>query len=291
VDELDDDFRELARALGRVRDLDVRINLLVELEGKLSHLAPTLVAIRHGYVRRRLEGIRRLIKRMEKVEVDRLVRDLATPSRLEAAVHPYGVTRGWRPHLRRTLRDRACATAVAVQRAAGVYFPNRLHRARIAIKKLRYSLEIGAATGWRDVVPAIAELKKIQDVLGDLRDRQTLADDLTARMSPGTPAEFSTLVTELIEAECSQLHQRYLARRERLTAICADIEGAATRWPRPSGRALVAGALAVSTGMYLARCQRTPPIRLLHDAEQDQDQLEHEDEHDGQLEKLSARHR
>ena len=55
----------------------------------------------------------------------------------------------WRRDLDYTLRERALATREAIDHATGVYFPARVHAARIAIKKMRYAMEIAHAIGRR----------------------------------------------------------------------------------------------------------------------------------------------
>src|SRR5262249_5059874 len=71
----------------------------------------------------------------------------------------------------RTTR-RARRLAAAIEHAAGMYLPDRLHDVRIAIKKLRYTLELGAAP--RDGRPrnaaALRTLRSMQDLLGRMHD-------------------------------------------------------------------------------------------------------------------------
>ena len=62
--------------------------------------------------------------------------------------------------------------------AGGVYFRNRSHRARVAIKQFRYALELGDSLG----VAAIADvrpLRKAQNALGAAHDRDVLLRQIT----------------------------------------------------------------------------------------------------------------
>jgi CHAD domain-containing protein len=130
-----------------------------------------------------------------------------------------------------------------------VYFPDRTHAARIAIKKLRYAMEIEHETVG-DRSAAIHELKKAQDVLGDLHDRQELVDNLVST-NPTNEPEINnqvSLVKQVIDAENHDLHGQYLSRRRAILEICVDERCAR---PRSPARSLVAaGALALTSSLY-----------------------------------------
>ena len=103
--------------------------------------------------------MRRLIKRLERVDARGLVRDLA-----ERGAVPWRSTRGrvsgtWHDQLGQTLAERARTAESSIAHATGVYFPNRAHSARIAIKRLRYTAEIADATAFAQVHDALSELK------------------------------------------------------------------------------------------------------------------------------------
>ena len=88
--------------------------------------------------------------------------------------------RAWRDHLRQQLVERATTAAERIAHATGVYFPNRAHHARIAVKKLRYAAEISQATGASNLKGAIKSLRKGQEVLGEIHDRASLSDTLNS---------------------------------------------------------------------------------------------------------------
>ena len=256
VEDLGSRFKRMGRSLGRVRDADVRIALLASLETRMPHAAPSLVVLRQVREKERLDLMRKLIKRLERLEAIRLIEmldeHLAFPgsfARVARAGH------AWRRDVRNTLLDRARLTSEAIHHATGVYFPNRTHSARIAIKKMRYAMEIAHETGAADRSSAIRELKKAQDLLGDLHDRQELIDSLTGTATPGgsangQPEEASqeSLLKQVIDAECRDLHGRYLDRRAKVLEICLR---ESTPESRSRSRALVAaGAVALSSGIY-----------------------------------------
>ncbi len=245
-------FKRLGKSLGRVRDADVRVALLASLETRMPHAAPSLVVVRQQREQERLRLVRKLIKRLERLEAVRLIEMLdehhfTFPPMLAWSGRS---GRSWRRDLRFTLNERARATTEAIDYATGVYFPERAHAARIAIKKLRYALEIAHETGGGDLNAAIRELKKTQDLLGELHDRQELIDNLTQMISQeqSDAASQMALVKQVIDAECHDLHGRYLARRKEVQEICRG------RWsnghPVRTRALLGVGALALSSGVY-----------------------------------------
>lgn len=247
-------FKRLGRSLGRVRDADVRVTLLATLETRMPHAAPSLVVLRQQREQERLELLRKLIKRLERLEAVRMIEMLDEQRLSLAGALSGGVRAGhnWKRDLRYTLRERSAATAEAIEHATGVYFPDRAHAARIAIKKMRYAMEIAHETAG-DRTASIRELKKAQDVLGDLHDRQELVDNLTGTCPADQPeiVHQVSLVKQVIDAENHDLHARYLARRRAILDICADERRALQRSPMRS--LVAASALAITSGLYARR--------------------------------------
>lgn len=251
IEDLGSRFKRLGRSLGRVRDADVRVRLLASLETRMPHAAPALVVLRQQREQERLMLLRKLVKRLERLEAVHMI-EMLDEHRLSLAgpvswALRVGAT--WKRDLRYTLRERAAATTEAIEHATGVYFPHRVHEARIAIKKMRYAMEIAHEVGGGDRSAAIRELKKAQDVLGDLHDRQELADNILEACPTDKPeiANQVSLLKQVIDAETHDLHARYLARRVAILDIC----GAERRQVhRPSRSLVAASALAISSGIY-----------------------------------------
>lgn len=238
-------YKEIGRALGKVRDKDAQIALISSLEPRAPQAAPLLMTVRRDYERERLAGMRRLIKTLERMNVDGLLRVMD-------AAHPAGVrqqlgSNGWRLQLKHLVVARAHCAVEAISHATGVYFPKRAHSARIAIKRVRYASEIAAATGLAALQPAIKTLRKGQEILGDLHDRQSLADILEghARLD-GNEGMHATVTRQLLDGEMMQLHAAYLARREALREACAEVEYLVSRAWRPGPAIAVGAALAGS---------------------------------------------
>jgi CHAD domain-containing protein len=261
ADDLHRRFRRLGRSLGRVRDADVRLALLSSLETRIPHAAPQLVVLRQQREQERLQLLRKLIKRLERIEAPRFIEALvqqrsAWPSRFSIKLRPT-----WKQEIYSTVHQRAKDTAAAMAHATGVYFPERLHAGRIAIKKLRYAMEIVNNSGAADRRSAIQELKKAQDLLGEIHDRQELIDHLVEADGSKPDGENGVaLLRQVIDAEIHELHARYLTRREGLLQICRK-QRPATKSAVLTPRMLTAGAIALSSGVLAFRVTKN-----LHDA-------------------------
>ena len=257
ADDLFTRFKKMGRSLGQVRDADVRTALLRYLEARVPLAAPWLVTVRQQQEAKRHHLMRKLLKRFERLSVETELARLAggAPWRSRLWVARAGA---WRNELRRLLADRAIGTHHAVMHATGVYFPNRVHHARIAIKKFRYAAEIAAHTGYLIDGPLIRDLKKSADTLGDLHDRQTLIDDLTRTAAQDTPsqltdrAEEMRTVAQVVAAEIQDLHARYLERRPRIIDA-ADRTVRDLRRPRVPSTALAVAGVVAATGAEVIR--------------------------------------
>jgi hypothetical protein len=145
----------------------------------------------------------------------------------------------------------------AVDRAPVVYMPNRLHRVRIAAKKLRYTLEVADAAGIRVNAAVMHDLRKAQDLLGRVHDidvarRVVQRLDGTAKLIASEMA----ILDAVMGADCAAFHDKYLGRRERLLAAsdyCARLVAAERgRWSLTLARRTlpVAGLVAVPVAMW-----------------------------------------
>lgn len=226
--------KRAGRALGRVRELDVLRALIADEEQRWPQAAPEFAALRAGLTRRHEAAQRALIKKLERLDFGVLTALSSTPP-----------LRDWRRQLAVRIADEAAAVRAAVHHATGVYFPNRLHGARIALKKFRYSAEVAEDTRvWR-AGPGVRDVKKAQETLGQIHDLQVLAEHVEAVSGDAGGALVSTL-----KAEIQMLHARYLRRRDRVIALAtqaellADRSGSALRTllPRVAAILLPAGA-------------------------------------------------
>ena len=262
ADHVSGRIREIGRSLGKARDADVRIELIRYFEARLPHAAASLVLVRQRQERERLLLTRKLVKRVEQLGVGEELACLSTGAAWQRRRFFVAMTGAWRHQLRQLIAERALAAAAALVHATGVYFPNRSHAARIAIKKFRYAVEIGAQTGLLADQPLLRTLKKAQQLLGELHDRQTLIDELTdAAGRPEVDAAQVALVVRMAEAEIGDLHPRVLARRAEVLDACQRALRKVERRVMTNGAYAVAGVVALAAGIEVARRHQTPRRR------------------------------
>jgi CHAD domain-containing protein len=259
ADDLFARFQRMGRSLGRVRDADVRIELLKYLESRISNAAPSLVLVRQRKECARRELMRRLVKRFERLAAERELARLAAGAPRHRPSFWFTLTSPWRSQLRLLLAERAHGATDAIAHAGRLYFPNRTHEARIAIKKFRYAAEIAERAGIVAGEPLIRDLKKSSDILGELHDRQTLIDDLNdgAILGDGMDEIQIRCVAQLVEAEIDDLHRRFLDRQPYLAAACQrtlrELDGGVVT----KGACAVAGVVALAAGIEATRRRQT----------------------------------
>jgi len=243
-------YREVGRALGKVRDIDVQIALIRDLERHAPQTAPSMVVVRQDHERDRLAGLRRLIKTLERLDLEAMLS--RTAHRASGPRHRL-TARAWRDHLKHLLVERSRTAAERITHATGVYFPNRSHGARIAIKKLRYAAEISQATGASDLKRAIKTLHKGQEVLGEMHDRESLANTLSRYVErEQISGEHIALTTQVLEGAVLDLHSSYLERRGDLREACSEIERSGLRGSMAAPAIAVGGGILVAGLAYLS---------------------------------------
>ncbi len=132
---------------------------------------------------------------------------------------------------------RAQTLATAIEHAGGLYLPDRLHAVRVAAKKLRYALEIERELKALRGTARIAQLKRLQDLLGRMHDFEMLIDR-TRQLQADVAGSDRRLAFELdrlirtLEQECRQLHAVYMRRRASILKLASQVSSATT--PRPS---------------------------------------------------------
>jgi CHAD domain-containing protein len=242
--------RALGRALGRARDTDEALALVDDIERRSPGTAPAAASLRARLLPEQLRQRRRLIKTLESL-------DLGVLSHLHDAIQ-----RGTRfPHRLKGSSIRARLAAVVLQRiatvrekvhhASGVYFPNRAHHARVAIKKLRYAAELiepGEAVRKR----ALRSLKEAQDALGRVHDREMLLRRLMAQAEDdGVPGARD--LARVLEAESRALFESYRGLRPAVAAVCDSLEEWSQRvGSRPAAsRLFVVGAIALPSAALI----------------------------------------
>lgn len=230
-------LRRVTHRLGTVRELDVLLLLVDELhesgrydEAALSRVVGA-IAEERGKARGRLSSrvpireLRRLSNKLQKVA------DKVADEAREGAT-----ARGWRWAIDARVKHRAETLKEAIG-AAGVYLGDRVHAVRVAVKKVRYAVEleaeISAEESWR---ADLVTLKRVQSVLGRLHDWEVLIDRVRQVQASLTPPNLTLwralggLLTA-VETECRRLHARYVRDAAALAALCDRIAGRAPAVP------------------------------------------------------------
>lgn len=215
------DLRDLTRALGPVRELDVAAGMIEAL----------------GLVHADATGLRVLwlgrIAQQRRAPVRALVRALApgVRNKLDHELDAFAVARAassdqaWRESLAQRLTARARGVRTRIARTGTLYRPEPLHEVRIATKKLRYALEITADAGLARLARPLRTLKMAQETLGLLHDLDVLFTSLHAvpTTAPGEELQHAAAaVIATLEDRSRQLHARYLRTRAALVRV-ADL--------------------------------------------------------------------
>jgi len=240
-------LRKVTRKLGSVREADVMLLLIEELHESGRFHEPALRLVRESIRGVRKGGRQKVPGKSAAASFRRIVRKLDRAARkLEGQDTPES-RRAWRWALDARVSRRAGALKSAIDEAGAVYLPERLHRTRIALKKLRYGLELDAEARGGKITPDLRLLKRMQELLGRLHDLQVLIDRVRrvqASLAPPNLTAWRNLDTLVIalEQSCRRLHARYVGERATLLELCERL----TRRTAPASRSTQRGRRAAS---------------------------------------------
>jgi CHAD domain-containing protein len=244
-------LKSASKALGASRDVDVAIDLLNDIERRSPSTAAAAATLRAHLVPEQARRRRKLIKRLESLGVEKLLRDVVLAKTDAARARDRRTVRA----LAEAMPARVEAVTAAVEHATGVYFPNRAHGVRVAVKKLRYLVEFQDD---RDAArrPVLRALKRAQDVLGRLHDREMLARRL-GRLARDRDIPSSDVLSSMLEAEVRGLFEEYRDARTELIGACTALTEHArdAHWKLPK-RMLKVGAVAVPSAAVLLFASR-----------------------------------
>ena len=244
--------RGLTRALGPVRELDVALQMLDEFEGAGDISVAASECLRRAIGDERQRLLEEMIPAVERSDPEKLSRKAiaAARARDEQSVSPRTRAPNAAAAAERRAARRAERLRAAMANAAGMYLPDRLHEVRIAVKKLRYALEIVSAPGprrttgtarsasprARAAAAALRTLKRAQVLLGRMHDLEVLITR-TRAVQGSSRAPDLRLSGDLdgfvrrLEMECRQLHAQYIALRPALLEVCTDAAKVRRRSP------------------------------------------------------------
>jgi CHAD domain-containing protein len=216
-------IRRLTRALGTVRELDVSLHLLDELAASDELSRPALQDVRLHVIAEREHRREQMLARLADVDADKLDRRLKSVTEAVALDQ----SEAWRQALGTRLVKRAKRLSLTIDRAGQLYAPEQLHRVRIAVKKLRYGLELAADSGIAAAAPQVRALKRTQEMLGRLNDLQVLQTHVAAvqavPVGRAVPHQGLGAIAGRIEEECRRLHGRYVAQADALRAVAEAV--------------------------------------------------------------------
>jgi CHAD domain-containing protein len=218
-------FRRVTRALGPLREMDVTLHLLDDVTSGEEHASPVLVQLRERLEREREVRRQQMLARLDTIDfeslvsrIERLMDDRADETD-EARALPAAIAGTLGLRVARRVR----ALERAIDQAGGLYAVEALHRVRIAVKKLRYALELAHEMKQLRSRRALTLLRDAQEALGQLHDDQVLASWIRREASDQSDSGSVAHVIERIEARSRTAHARYIALRPRLLAA---VEGA-----------------------------------------------------------------
>jgi CHAD domain-containing protein len=220
-------LQKITARLGTVRELDVLLLQIDELHVSGRRGSGGLGRVGVRVSKARDEARKRLFAQLPISEMARLARkldriagDLVDTERASSK----SAARSWRWAIEARVTKRAERMAAAMVDAGALYLPERLHTVRIALKKLRYGVELSAEAAGARRDADLGLLTRGQDLLGRLHDVQMLIDQVRQTQASLAPPsvivwrELDTLVSSL-EDDCRRLHARYMRLRDGLAAI------------------------------------------------------------------------
>jgi CHAD domain-containing protein len=246
---VDRTLKKAGRALGRARDADVLCRRLEEIQARLRPAAELTALLLSRVNESRDRARRKSIKTLEKLDFENEVARVI-------ANRAHGVELGTARDLRRSLpnhlADRAFDLKNAIERAGGIRFPGRLHAMRIALKHLRYAIELADAVSLRRPARARRLLKRTQAALGAIHDWDILDGQIRdATLDRPSFADEAEMLRQYVHAERARHHAEYLQCRPALLALCETL--APSRAWRIDPRAVAAAAVAVPSVALMLR--------------------------------------
>ena len=225
LDRVQKRVRRITRALGPVRELDVTLLLLAELEGKEAAPLRAIERVKDAVLDERHKRRRDMLDEITPSRLDKLTRRLVRVAAPEERPH---VTRNAREEAAAQSAQRARNLKAAIEHAGGIYLGERLHRVRVEAKKLRYALEIQRELNKARSMIGLTRLRTEQDMLGRMHDLEILIDKargVQGRLNPRDRRGMSELnkLIRVLEEECREGHATYMRGRQALLELCDKV--------------------------------------------------------------------
>ena len=220
-------LRKVTSRLGNVRELDVLILLIDELHVSGRRGSGGLGRVGVRVSKGRDEARKKLFAHLPITEMARMARKLnkiVAGLRETERSSSKTAARSWRWAIDARVAGRATRLSAAMAEAGALYLPERLHAVRIAVKKLRYAVELSAEAAGERLSPDLRVLKRGQELLGRMHDIQLLIDEVRQTQASLAPPSVNVwrdlgALVGALEDDCRHLHARYMRLRDALGAV------------------------------------------------------------------------
>lgn len=188
-------LRRPFRRAGRLRDLQVAGRVIARHGQQSASAAPALAAIARERRRRAPRLHAALARHRIRRIADRLAAVIAV---LQARAPTPASARGTAARMARQLHRLQAGVAVAAAAATRDPAPDLLHQARIALKRLRYSLELAEDVPGCAALSEARTLRTLQRRLGEAADLAMAAGLAPASLARGLERERRRAVTDAL---------------------------------------------------------------------------------------------
>ena len=216
-------MRRLTRALGPVRELDVALEMLETLTAEAEAPRGAIAKLRQVVREERQRMHTEMCTRVGRVDIDKLQssgRDRRQQGR-----------QGGRPRPQARRRSAVTRGAPGSPASRGdrerrrLYLPDRLHEVRIAVKKLRYAMEVSRELSGSRATARIRTLKEAQDLLGHMHDHEVLIARVRSVQGPSRRRTFGCPATSINSSAGSKpnagrSHGQYMALPQEAARHC-----------------------------------------------------------------------
>ena len=216
-------LKRVTRALGAVREVDVLLHLIEDLSRDTRFSSKALKRVATAVSESRDGPRKRLTEKLPVPKLRRLAGRIerAVKRRSRLGQRP---KQGWMWATDARVARRAASLAHTMEAAGALYDPARLHDVRVALKKLRYAMELIVEARQGSETGEIATLKEGQDLLGRLNDVELLVTRTRQLQSAPSPPDLTVSrdlesLLRTLERECRALHARYMHHRSKLAAV------------------------------------------------------------------------
>jgi CHAD domain-containing protein len=214
-------MRKLTRLFGAVRERDVALKMLDDRQVGGSVDTPGAEKIRTLVCDGRNAARNQLLDTLDVQRVARWMGDVKTFED-ELDQPAMQADTGWQIVLAQRLLRSTERLRHAINDAGMLFVSDRLHAVRVALKKLRYAVELAAELSASKLDATLEELKSGQDTLGELHDVDMLMCYTTSALEAETDGHIHAALEALLaklEAERHELHARYLTQQPSLLVL------------------------------------------------------------------------